>query len=201
MGSSETTFAALVGGGHFARGERAGVGLCSSELELPPARWAGIFAEAKALGVRRTVHAGEEGPASYVAAALDDLAAERIDHGVKAAGDPAVVDRLAREGVLLSLCPLSNLRLRGVARLEDLPVRLFLDRRVRFSINSDDPAYFGGYILENYCAVQDAHALSVDEWETIVRDAVEGSWCDAARKAEIMREIDDVLASWRSKGC
>ncbi len=190
-------FAALRDGGHFASGRLAGLGLCSTELGRPPAAWAAVFAAAAAAGVRRTVHAGEEGPAAFVAAALDDLRAQRIDHGVHAAADPALLARLAAQRVMLSVCPVSNVRLRGAACVADVPIRLFLDRAVRFSINSDDPAYFGpAYIQENYCAVQDAHHLTVAEWRTVATNAVEGSWCGDQRKREILDELDSVLAGW-----
>ena len=131
-------------------------------------------------------------------AALDALGAQRIDHGVGAAGDAAVVARLARDGVLLTLCPLSNVRLGGFAAVRDVPVRRFLDAGVRFSLNSDDPAYFDGYVLDVYCAVQEAHDLAVDEWETVARNALEGSWCGEERKAEIRAEVDRVFARWRA---
>ena len=198
MADGHAVFRALVAGGYYASGALAGLGLCSTELGRPPAAWAAVFAEAAAAGIRRTVHAGEEGPAAYVTAALDELAAERIDHGVAAARDPAVVARLARDGVLLTACPLSNVRLGGFPSVRDVPLRLFLDAGVRFSINSDDPAYFGGYVLENYCAVQEAHGLADDDWERIARDALEGSWCGDSRKAEIRAEIDRVFAEWRA---
>ncbi len=193
------TFELLRDDGHFASGALAGLGLCSTEIGRPPADWAPIFSEARRAGIRRTVHAGEEGPPEYVTAALDELHAQRIDHGVRAAADPAVVGRLADSRVLLSLCPLSNVRLRGVARAADLPIRLFLDQGVRFSINSDDPAYFGGYVQENYCLVQEAHGLAVADWETIARNAVEGSWCDDARKAKILAELESVLTNWKAE--
>ncbi len=194
---SAAVFASLRDAGYFASDQLAGLGLCSTEIGQPPAHWAAIFDAARAAGVRRTVHAGEEGPAAYVTAALDELGAQRIDHGVRAAQDLAVVDRLAAQRVMLTVCPLSNVRLRGAARVHDVPIRLFLDKGVRFSINSDDPAYFGGYIQENYCLVQEAHELSIDEWQTIARNAVEGSWCGEKRKMEILREVESLMITWK----
>ncbi|CAK7230447.1 adenine deaminase [Sporothrix curviconia] len=199
------------------RGALAGLGLCSSERDLPPTLWRDVFREArrhsaaaaappsvnavKATNARRgatriTAHAGEEGPAEYITLALDHLGAQRIDHGIAAATDPAVMARLAKEQIMLTVCPLSNVCLRAAKSIAAVPIRTFLDAGVPFSINSDDPAYFGGYIQDNYCAVQDAHNLAVDDWATIVRNAVRGSWCDDARKEVILTEIDSFLAAW-----
>lgn len=190
---SASCFELMRSKGYFANGDLAGLGLCSTELSKPPENWAGIFAAAGEAGIRRTAHAGEEGPAGYVVEALDKLGAVRIDHGVRAAEDDAVMERLARDKVLLTVCPMSNVRLKGVERIEQLPIRKFLDKGVRFSINSDDPAYFEGYLQDNYCAVQDAFGLTLEEWMAVARNAVEGSWCDDARKREILEEIDDVF--------
>jgi adenosine deaminase len=191
--NSEACFELMRGKGYFADGSLAGLGLCSTELAKPPQDWAGIFAAAGEAGMRRTAHAGEEGPAGYVIGALDSLGVQRIDHGVRAAEDEAVMERLAREGVMLSVCPLSNVRLRGVERIEQVPIRKFLDRGVKFSINSDDPAYFSGWLQDNYCAVQDAFGLSRDEWKTIATNAVQGSWCGEERKKEILGEVEEVF--------
>ncbi|EPE07618.1 adenosine deaminase [Ophiostoma piceae UAMH 11346] len=192
------------------RGALAGLGLCSSERDLPPTLWREVYQEARRHSVssaekptlarrgatRLTAHAGEEGPAEYITLALDHLGAQRIDHGVAAATDPAVMERLAREQILLTVCPISNVCLRVTKSVKEVPIRTFLDANVPFSINSDDPAYFGGYIQENYCAVQEAHDLSVDDWATIVRNSIRLSWCDDARKQVVLDEIDSVLAAW-----
>lgn len=185
--------------GHFRDGTLAGLGLCSTERDMPPALWKQVFALAKADGVRLTAHAGEEGPAAYITEAMDELSVTRIDHGVNARHDDAVMARLAAEKTMLSVCPLSNVVLRGVTKVSEVPIRTFLDKGVRFSINSDDPAYFGGYILDNYCAVQDAFGLSIEEWQTVARNAVEGSWCGDGRKNELMADIERVVAEWRDK--
>lgn len=186
--------------GHFRDGTIAGLGLCSTEKDMRPALWKEAFALARQEpGVRLTAHAGEEGPAAFVTEALDELAVERIDHGVNARHDEALMRRLADDKVLLSVCPLSNVVLRVVSQVSETPIRTFLDKGVRFSINSDDPAYFGGYILDNYCAVQEAFGLSVDEWRTIARNSIEGSWCDDDRKKEVLDEIEKVVAEWKDK--
>lgn len=187
-------FETMRAAGHFRDGTLAGMGLCSTEKDSPPSLWKEAFGLAAKEGVRLTAHAGEEGPAAYITEALDELGVLRIDHGVNARHDDAVMERLARERVLLSVCPLSNVVLRGVTKVSEVPIRTFLDKGVRFSISSDDPAYFGGYILDNYYAVQEAFDLSVDEWNTIAVNAVEGSWCGKTRKSEILWEIEKLVA-------
>ncbi|KAK8134327.1 adenosine deaminase [Apiospora sp. TS-2023a] len=179
-----------------------GIGLDSSEKPFPPALWTELYGAAKEAGVRRTAHAGEEGPAQYIVDSLDMLDAQRIDHGLRSVlgGDEAITDallkRLVDQKIMLTLCPLSNVRLRCLESVADFPLRKLLDSGVRFSINSDDPAYFGGYILENYCALQEVFNLSVRDWEGIAKGAVMGSWCADRRKWEIMQEIEDVAGEW-----
>ncbi|CAN8103804.1 unnamed protein product [Discula destructiva] len=190
-------FQTMKDAGHFRNGTLAGMGLCSSEKDMPPSMWKEVFALAKAEGVRLTAHAGEEGPAAYITEALEELSVTRIDHGVNAREDETVMKTLADTKTMLSVCPLSNVVLRGVSRVAEVPIRTFLAQGVRFSINSDDPAYFGGYILENYCAVQDAFDLSVDEWQTVAKYAVEGSWCGQERKTELLGEIEKVVSEWK----
>ncbi|KAK0639426.1 hypothetical protein B0T16DRAFT_463103 [Cercophora newfieldiana] len=190
-------FDSLISTGGFADGRLKGVGLCSTELDKPPEAWKGIFARAKGRGIRRTAHAGEEGPAGYVRAAVEMLDVMRVDHGVRAAEDNAVMQMLADKGVMLTVCPMSNVALKGARSIGEVPVRRFLDAGVRFSLNSDDPAYFGGYIQENYCAVEEAFGLSVEEWGGIARNAVEGSWCSEERKGVLLGEVEAVLGGWR----
>lgn len=176
-----------------------GIGLDSSELDFPPALFEELYAGARERGLRLTAHAGEEGPASYIADALDVLHVERIDHGIKLAEDAALMARVAAQGTLLTVCPLSNVVLRCVDKIEDVPIRKFLDAGVSFSINSDDPAYFGGYVLQNYCAVHEAFNLSVKEWETIVRAGIEGSWCEEERKSELRDILKTVILEWSQR--
>jgi len=161
--------------GHFSDGTVAGVGLDSSELPFPPEMFREVFALAKQNGVNRTAHAGEEGDATYVSGALNHLSTQRIDHGIRLVEDAALIRKVANEKILVTVCPLSNVRLRCVKHVSELPIRKFLDEGVRFSINSDDPAYFGGYILDNYCAVQESFGLNLKEWRWIAEGAVEGS--------------------------
>ena len=153
-----------------------GVGLDSSELGNPPSKFAQVFADARDLGLRVVAHAGEEGPAEYIWEALDLLLAERIDHGVRAQDDPDLIRRLAGDGIPLNLCPLSNQRLQVVPDLTDHPAAKFLDAGVTITINSDDPAYFGGYIVDNYLALADAIDLSREQLADIARASLAASW-------------------------
>jgi adenosine deaminase len=172
------------------RGGIHGVGLDSSEKGRPPALFARVFAKARAAGLRAVAHAGEEGPAAYVSEALDVLKAERIDHGVRCLEDEALVARLAAENVPLTVCPLSNLKLRVVARLEDHPLRTMLVRGLRASVNSDDPAYFGGYIDENYRQAARALKLTKAELAQLARNSFLSSWLPEADKTLRLAEID-----------
>ena len=124
------------------------------------------------------------------------LGVGRIDHGRCAFEDEHVVRDLVERETMLTLCPISNVVLKGVARVEDMPIRKCLDAGVRFSVNSDDPAYFGGYVLENFCAIQDAFGLTVDEWSIVTRGAIEGSWCEKERKRELLVLLDNVVEAW-----
>jgi adenosine deaminase len=172
-----------------------GVGLDSSERGNPPAKFARVFARARDAGFFITAHAGEEGPASYVWEALDILGVMRVDHGNHAMDDDALVHRLAREKMALTVCPLSNLRLRVVDDLKHHPLRRMMDKGLVVTVNSDDPAYFGGYVNENYRAVSDALALGRDEIAAIVRNGFHASLMSEAEKAKALAEIDRLLAA------
>ena len=172
-----------------------GVGLDSSEAGYPPEDFAAVYERARAEGLRAVAHAGEEGPPAYVWQALDVLGVERIDHGVRSEEDPALLERLVRDGVPLTMCPLSNVKLRVVDRIEDHNLKRLLDRGVRVTINSDDPAYFGGYIGDNYVAAAGALALSRDDVVAIARNSIEAAFLDGAAKAELLAELERVAAS------
>jgi adenine deaminase len=176
------------------RDKIAGVGLDSSETGHPPSKFRHVFGRAREAGFFVTAHAGEEGPPSYVWEALDVLGATRIDHGNRSLEDDALVGRLARERVALTVCPLSNLRLRVVDDLHRHPLRRMLEKHLVVTINSDDPAYFGGYVNENYRAVADALSLQRDEVIAIVRNGVRASLMTPAEKTKIFGEIDRILA-------
>lgn len=176
-----------------------GIGLDSNERDFPPGLFKDLFDRARKAGLRVTAHAGEEAPAGYIQAALEELKVERVDHGIALIQAPELMAKVVEEKIMLTVCPLSNVVLRCVDRLEDVPIRKFLDAGVRFSINSDDPAYFGGYILENYEKVQDVFQLNIKDWEWIVRSGIEGSWCGQVRKAELLGRLESLVSEWENK--
>jgi adenosine deaminase len=166
-----------------------GVGLCSTELTSHASEFAPAFDLARAHGLHAVAHAGEEGPAQNVWDVLDILHVERVDHGVRSLEDPALVQRLARERVPLTVCPLSNVRLRVVDTLADHPLRTMLDAGLVVTVNSDDPAYFGGYVDENLRQVAEVLSLGPDELLALARNGVESAFVDDARRAELDAEV------------
>jgi adenosine deaminase len=170
------------------------VGLDSSEVGHPPEKFARVFARAGEMGLKRVAHAGEEGPPDYVWQALDLLAVDRLDHGNRSLEDPALVARLAAEGMTLTVCPLSNLKLCVVAAMDDHPIDEMLRMGLRATINSDDPAYFGGYVNDNYRAAAAGRALSRDQLATLARNSFEGSFLGEAEKAACLAKLDAYLA-------
>jgi adenosine deaminase len=173
-----------------------GFGLDSSELGFPAELFTAEFEEAGRRGLRRTAHAGEEGDVSYIRGALDALQVQRIDHGIRIVEDEELMDRAAREGILFTLCPLSNVFLKAVPSVKEVPIRTFLDKGIKFSLGSDDPAYFGGYVLNNYCAVQEAFGLTMKEWEIITENSIEGSWIGDKRKGELRSLAKECFAKY-----
>ena len=172
-----------------------GVGLDSGEKGNPPQPFAEPYRRAVEAGLRPVAHAGEEGPAGYVRAALDVLGAERIDHGVRAWDDPALVERLAGERIPLTMCPLSNRELQVFPDLRDHNLKKFMDAGVLVTVNSDDPAYFGGYVGDNYLAIAEALDLSRDDLVQLARNSVEASFLSDDRKAALQEEITAYAAS------
>lgn len=156
-----------------------GIGLDSAELGHPPGEFREVFRAAQDLGLHLVAHAGEEGPPAYIWEALDVLGVERIDHGIRAVEDPALLRRLAADRIPLTVCPLSNVRLNCVDTMAHHPLPALLDAGVRTTINSDDPAYFGGYVAENYAAIQRAFGLGPDVLEDLARTSLEASFDDA----------------------
>ncbi len=172
-----------------------GVGLDSSERGHPPEKFARVFARAGELGLHRVAHAGEEGPAEYVRTALDLLHVERIDHGVRAADDPALVERLARERIPLTVCPLSNVKLCVYGSMAEHALPALLARGVCVTVNSDDPAYFGGYLYANYEALFAAHpAMGVREARRLAANSLEASFVGAGRKAAWLGRLEAVFS-------
>jgi adenosine deaminase len=167
-----------------------GVGLDSAESGFPPGPFARVFRRAAEAGLRRVAHAGEEGPPEYVREALDELGAERIDHGVRALEDPGLVARLVDERVPLTVCPLSNLRLKVVDSLSAHPLRRMLDAGLLATVNSDDPAYFGGYAHDNLTAVADALDLDEHAVRTLAANSFHAAFLDEPTRARYLAELD-----------
>jgi adenosine deaminase len=176
------------------RDKIVGVGLDSSEAGNPPSKFKRVFGRARDAGFFLTAHAGEEGPPRYVWEALDLLGVGRIDHGNRSLDDDELVGRLAREQLALTVCPLSNLRLRVVDDLIHHPLRRMMDKGLVVTLNSDDPAYFGGYVNENYRAVADALSLQRDEIAAIVRNGIRASLMTSPEKEKTLAEVGRILA-------
>jgi len=168
-----------------------GVGLDSSEKGHPPEKFQAVFDRARAEGFLTVAHAGEEGPPEYIEQALDLLKVERIDHGVRCLENPLLVRRLQKEQIPLTVCPLSNVKLCVFDRLEDHNLKQLLDAGLCVTINSDDPAYFGGYVGQNFLETATALNLGLEDLETLARNAVKASFLDDAAKEDLMIQIDD----------
>lgn len=175
-------------------GQFIGVGLDSSEVGHPPEKFARVFARCKQLGLRLVAHAGEEGPPAYVWSALDVLKVERIDHGVQSVKDAALMQRLAQDRIPLTVCPLSNLKLCVFPKLADHNLRQLLDAGLVATVNSDDPAYFGGYMNENFTQTFAATGLSAQHAWQLASNSFEASFADAAAKARWHDQLRDTFA-------
>ncbi|WP_455361236.1 adenosine deaminase [Streptomyces sp. SYSU K21746] len=170
----------------------AGVGLDSAEVGHPPSKFHEVYEAAAALGLRRVAHAGEEGPPAYIWEALDILGVERIDHGLRSMEDPELVERLVREQVPLTLCPLSNVRLRAVDTLEDHPLPSMMEAGLLVTVNSDDPAYFGGYVGETFYAIHEALGLGNEQLRALARNSFVAAFLDddEERRARYLAEVE-----------
>lgn len=171
-----------------------GIGLDSAEVGYPPSLFVHVYERARAMGLHAVAHAGEEGPAQYVADSLDLLHVERIDHGNHANDDPELVNRLVHENIALTACPLSNRRLQVVGDLHDLPLRNFLDKGVITTLNSDDPAYFGGYIAANYAALEET-GFTLEDLSKFAYNSILSSFIDDSERNRLL----DEFATWKSK--
>lgn len=171
-----------------------GIGLDSAEVGNPPEKFVRLFSRAKEAGLRLIAHAGEEGPPSYVWDALDLLKVERVDHGIRSMEDAALVARLAAEKVPLTVCPLSNVRLKAVTTLAEHPLPAMLEAGLNVCVNSDDPAYFGGYVHENFEALIHEFGLDKATLELLAANSIRSSFASPERKAELLAE----LADWRA---
>lgn len=172
-----------------------GVGLDSAELGNPPSKFKAVFDRARANGFLTVAHAGEEGPPEYVWEALDLLKVSRVDHGVRSMEDPMLVKHLAESQIPLTVCPLSNVRLRVVDRMADHSLKRMLQAGLRATVNSDDPAYFGGYVADNYSAVFDALGLTDADLVLLARNSFESSFIDDASKQRYIGELDGAVAA------
>jgi adenosine deaminase len=179
------------------RNEIAAIGLDSSESGHPPVKFREVFARARQAGLPAVAHAGEEGPPAYIHEALDVLEVRRIDHGVRCDEDEELTERLARDRIPLTMCPLSNVKLRVFDSLESHNMRRLLERGLCVTVNSDDPAYFGGYLLENYLAVQEALALTREQLTLLARNSIEASFLASAEKRRWLQAIDAYVTPGR----
>lgn len=169
------------------------IGLDSAEQGNPPAKFQAVYQRCKELGFRLVSHAGEEGPADYVRDALDLLHVERIDHGVRSEEDPALMERLRQQGTPLTVCPLSNLRLKVVSDLRQHNLKRLLDFGLCVTINSDDPAYFGGYLLDNYTQTIDALDLSSSEVRQLASNSISASFLPTEQKQHWLQHIEQAI--------
>ena len=168
------------------------VGLDSSEKDNPPVKFRDVYDRARAEGFLAVAHAGEEGPPDYIWQALDVLKVQRVDHGVKCTEDERLVKRLVAEQMPLTVCPFSNVKLRVVPELRKHNVGQMLRRGLVVTINSDDPAYFGGYINENFIAIQEAFNLTKKELSNLARNSFEAAFLPDAKRREILQELDQI---------
>lgn len=166
------------------------IGLDSAEVGNPPSKFERLFAKAREAGLRLTAHAGEEGPASYIIEALDILGVERIDHGIRCMEDPDLVERLVADRIPLTVCPLSNVRLRAVDTLADHPLPAMLAAGLNVSVNSDDPAYFGGYVDDNFAQLETVLGLSDFDRSRLAANSIHSSFASEERKAELLDELN-----------
>lgn len=166
-----------------------GIGLDSSELGFPPELFQEVFDYARAHGLHVVAHAGEEGPADYIWQALDLLKVERVDHGIRCLDDPALVQRLVEEQMPLTVCPLSNIRLRAVDTMADHPLPQMLEKGLKVSVHSDDPAYFGGYMDANFSSLMESFNFSTEQLATLACNSFESTFLDEASKQVLLAEV------------
>jgi adenine deaminase len=171
-----------------------GAGLDSSEVGHPPSKFRAVYERARDAGLRLVAHAGEEGPPEYVWEALDQLKVERIDHGVRCLEDDRLVARLVEEQIALTVCPLSNVKLRLFPDLEHHNLKRLLERGLLVTVNSDDPAYFGGYIAENYAATAAAVGLSAEDLVSLARNSFNASFLTQEQKSAYLDELSESVA-------
>ena len=171
-----------------------GVGLDSSEMGNPPEKFINVFSKANGMGYKLVAHAGEEGPASYIWNSLDVLNVQRIDHGIRAIDDPDLMLRLIESQMPLTICPLSNVKLRVFDTMESHTILDMLDLGVCVTVNSDDPSYFGGYMTENFLALYDSLELSRDQAIRLINNSIDASFAEGSRKKELSNLLQRYIA-------
>ena len=171
-----------------------GVGLDSAEMGNPPEKFINVFSKAKGMGYKLVAHAGEEGPASYIWSSLDVLNVQRIDHGIRAIDDPDLMLRLIESQMPLTICPLSNVKLRVFDTMASHTILDMLDLGVCVTVNSDDPSYFGGYMTENFLALYDSLELSRDQAISLINNSIDASFAEDSRKKELSNLLQRYIA-------
>lgn len=171
-----------------------GVGLDSAEMGNPPEKFINVFSKAKGMGYKLVAHAGEEGPASYIWSSLDVLNVQRIDHGIRAIDDPDLMLRLIESQMPLTICPLSNVKLRVFDTMASHTILDMLDLGVCVTVNSDDPSYFGGYMTENFLALYDSLELSRDQAIRLINNSIDASFAEGSRKKELSNLLQRYIA-------
>lgn len=177
-----------------------GVGLDSSELGHPPSKFERVFTKSREMGLKSFAHAGEEGPPAYVYEALDLLKIDRMDHGNRSLEDDTLVERIVKEKMTLTVCPLSNLKLCVVDDMTKHPLKIMLDKGIKATVNSDDPSYFGGYLNDNYLSAAKALSLSKGDIVTLVKNSFDGAYLSEERKTILMSEFNQVLSKFPTEG-
>jgi len=170
------------------------IGLDSSEMGNPPEKFTKLYARATELGLLKVAHAGEEGPAQYVWSAIDTLGVDRIDHGNRCLDDNKLVDYIVAKDLTLTVCPLSNLKLCVVDDLKNHPIKTMLDKGLNATVNSDDPAYFGGYVNDNFIAIAEALDLSNEDIVQLVKNSFKGSFLSETAIDERLNQIDAIIS-------
>lgn len=193
--SEEEAFATLEEAKPWFDGRIVAVGLDSSEMGHPPSKFERVFEAARDLDLKLVAHAGEEGPAEYVREAIELLKIDRLDHGNKTIEDADLTQKLAQSGIAFTVCPLSNLKLCGVTDMKEHPLRKMMDAGLKVTVNSDDPAYFGGYMTANFLSVAEALALSKDDIALLCRNSIEGSFLTDKEKQQHLDRIDNIASS------
>ncbi len=193
--SEEDAFLTLKEAEPWFDGRIAAVGLDSSELGHPPSKFQRVFESAREKGLKLVAHAGEEGPAEYVREAIELLKVDRLDHGNRTIEDPGLTKQLSEMGIALTVCPLSNLKLCGVSDMKDHPLKQMMESGLKVTVNSDDPAYFGGYMTANFLSVVEALNLSKEEIATLCRNSIEGAFLTDEEKEPHIARIDELLAA------